>query len=80
MYYVYLLRSLKNPDETYVGYTGDLDERIKMHNSGRSSYTDKGKPWKLVGYLAFDCEEKAINFEKYIKVGSGYAFAKKRFW
>jgi hypothetical protein len=31
-------------------------------------------------YLAFDTEKKAIAFEKYIKVGSGYAFAKKRLW
>jgi hypothetical protein len=31
-------------------------------------------------YLAFDSEEKALAFEKYIKIGSGAAFAKKRFW
>lgn len=31
-------------------------------------------------YLAFDTENKAKAFEKYIKIGSGYAFAKKRFW
>ena len=48
MYYVYLLRSIKNPSETYIGYTADLEERIKTHNSGRSPYTDKDKPWKLV--------------------------------
>ena len=35
MYYVYLLRSIKNPSETYIGYTGDLEERIKTHNSGQ---------------------------------------------
>jgi hypothetical protein len=30
--------------------------------------------------VAFESQEKAIDFEKYIKVGSGSAFAKKRFW
>jgi hypothetical protein len=34
----------------------------------------------LVAYVAFDSYEKAISFEKYIKIGSGYAFAKKRLW
>ena len=74
------MRSIKNPSETYIGYTGDLEERIKTHNSGRSPYTDKDRPWKLITYVAFDSEEKAVNFEKYIKVGSGYAFAKRRLW
>jgi hypothetical protein len=31
-------------------------------------------------YLAFDSEEKALDFERYIKIGSGHAFAQKRFW
>ena len=44
-----------------------------------SPYTNKDKPWKLVTYVAFDSEEKAVNFEKYIKVGSGYVFQKEGF-
>ncbi len=80
MHYVYLLRSLNNPSKTYIGYTTNLKQRLETHNSGGSIYTKENRPWKLVMYLAFDSEEKAKNFEKYIKVGSGYAFAKKRFW
>jgi putative endonuclease len=74
------LRSLKDSSKTYIGYTTDIEIRLKTHNLGRSSYTKQDRPWKLVTNIAFDCEEKAINFEKYVKVGSGNAFAKKRLW
>jgi len=80
MYYVYLLRSVNNSQKTYVGYTANLKARLQKHNEGGSVHTAKYRPWRLVVYLAFDSEEKALSFEKYIKVGSGYAFAKKRFW
>lgn len=80
MYYVYFLKSLKNSSKTYIGYTTNLDQRLETHNSGGSIHTMYDRPWKLITYVAFDCEEKAIRFEKYIKVGSGHAFAKKRFW
>jgi len=80
MYYVYFLRSLENPAKTYIGYTTDIKQRFETHNSGGSVYTVEDRPWKLVTFIAFDSEQKAINFEKYIKVGSGHAYAKKRFW
>ncbi len=37
-------------------------------------------PWKLVTYIAFSDERKAETFERYLKSGSGHAFAKKRLW
>ena len=80
MYYVYLLRSVNNPEKTYVGFTTDIQQRLETHNSGGSAYTKTDRPWKLVTYLAFDEQDKATAFEKYIKIGSGYAFAKKRLW
>lgn len=80
MYYVYLLRSLKNPSKTYIGFTANLMQRIETHNSGGSINTRKDRPWKVVMHLAFQSEDKALEFEKYIKTGSGHAFAKKRFW
>ena len=48
MFYVYLLRSLKYPDQTYVGYTLDVQERFKTHNFGGSIHTASGKPWELI--------------------------------
>ncbi|MCX5924603.1 MAG: GIY-YIG nuclease family protein [Candidatus Dependentiae bacterium] len=80
MYYVYFIRSINNPDKTYVGYTTNLQERLDTHNAGNSVYTKDDRPWKVVSYIGFDCQQKAQDFEKYVKVGSGNAYAKKKFW
>jgi len=76
---VYLIRSLSQPDQTYVGSTGDLAKRLAAHNAGRSPYTSKFAPWELV--VAVQCLDprKANAFERYLKSGSGRAFAKKHF-
>ncbi len=80
MFYVYLIQSLANEEQRYVGTTSDLKKRIEEHNSGKSTHTNKFKPWRLVTYLAFDDQAKAEQFEKYLKQGSGHAFARKHLW
>jgi len=80
MHYVYRIRSLKYPDREYVGQSADLKERLEHHNAGCCDYTRPFRPWKVIWYAAFETEEKARAFEKYLKSGSGAAFAKKRFW
>ena len=47
MHYIYILKSLSCPGKIYVGYTNNISQRITMHNEGKSTYTDKYKPWKL---------------------------------
>jgi predicted GIY-YIG superfamily endonuclease len=78
MKYVYLLESIKFPDETYVGLTDDLRARVATHNRGQAKHTSKFKPWRLVTYLGFSDPKKAVAFERYLKSSSGRAFAKKR--
>jgi predicted GIY-YIG superfamily endonuclease len=78
MKYVYILQSIDAPDRTYVGLTDDLRKRLASHNAGQSPHTAKFKPWRLVTYIAFSEESKAVAFERYLKSGSGQAFAKKR--
>ena len=80
MHYVYLIRSLKDSNKTYIGYTTNLDQRMEKHNSGASIYTCDYRPWKLVTYICFDDQAKAMEFEKYLKVGSGHTFAQRRLW
>ena len=80
MYYVYLLESLSEQNQRYVGVTADLKQRLHEHNSGRSIHTSKFKPWRLATYIAFTDRTKAEAFERYLKSGSGHAFAKKRLW
>ena len=79
MYYVYILQSIKNPEHFYVGSTNDLKRRFKEHNSGNSIHTNKFKPWALRVYIAFDTEEKAQQFELFLKTGNGRVFQKKIF-
>jgi predicted GIY-YIG superfamily endonuclease len=79
MKYVYLLESIEHPNESCVGLTDDLRVRFEAHNSGQSPHTAKFRPWRLVSYVAFSDEGKAIAFEQYLKTGSGRAFAKKHF-
>jgi predicted GIY-YIG superfamily endonuclease len=76
MYYVYILRSLKD-NSYYTGSTHDPKSRLIKHNSGEVTYTAKKLPWKLVWYCAFPTKKQAVDFEMYLKQGSGFAFAKK---
>ena len=80
MYFVYLIQSINFPDQTYIGYTTNVEDRLKAHNSSGSFHTAKRKPWELIAYFGFKSESKAIEFEKYLKSGSGRAFATKRLW
>jgi putative endonuclease len=77
MHYVYILRSTEG-DHFYVGHTDELRSRVKSHNAGGSPHTAKYRPWKLVTYIAFSDEDRAVAFERYLKSGSGRAFAAKR--
>ena len=79
MFYVYVLESINFPDTFYVGYTADLKKRIDDHNKGFSSHTKKFAPWKLRYYSAFDSQERAEHFEKFLKSGNGRIFQKKHF-
>src|SRR5262249_46873258 len=79
MKYVYLLQSVEFSDETYVGLTDDLRSRFTAHNTGRSPHTAKYKPWRLVTYVAFSDERKAVEFERYLKSASGRAFPRSAY-
>ena len=79
MYYVYLIQSINFPENLYVGYSTDIQQRLETHNSGGSIHTAKFRPWKLVMYLAFEDQVTAKEFEAYLKSQSGRAFLKKRF-
>jgi len=76
--YVYILESVANAEHFYVGVTTDLRARLKKHNDRQVSHTSKFAPWRIKTYVAFSDEHQALEFERYLKSGSGRAFAKKR--
>jgi len=76
---VYLLRSEADTSRHYVGITSDVQARLEWHNHGPSGHTLSCRPWSLVVSLEFSSERGAVRFEKYLKSGSGRAFAKRHF-
>lgn len=77
MFYVYCLKNRFN--KIYIGYTADLRERVKSHNYGRSKFTKKSRPWKLIYYEAYLSEKDAKLREKTLKnYGSTLGQLKKR--
>jgi predicted GIY-YIG superfamily endonuclease len=76
---VYVIRSVANPARHYVGVTANLQKRIAGHNAGQNVYTARDRPWAVVVSLEFGSDRTAIQFERYLKTGSGRAFAKRHF-
>jgi putative endonuclease len=66
MFYVYVLKS-KIDNSFYAGQTGNLQERIKRHNTGRSVYTKAKMPWELVYFEEFETRIDALHREQEIK-------------
>ena len=78
--YVYLLRSKACADKRYIGVTSNLRKRLVEHNAGKSIHTNKFMPWELVVAVYFTDGRRADEFERYLKHGSGPAFARRHFW
>jgi predicted GIY-YIG superfamily endonuclease len=77
--FVYIIRSDVEPSRHYVGITSDVRQRLEWHNHGPSGHTVSHRPWSLVVSMEFRSEREAVRFEKYLKSGSGRAFAKRHF-
>ena len=80
MYYVYLLKSkMKDTKNLYIGYTSDLKERMKQHNSGVTLSTRSLLPVELIYYEAYKSKEDARTRERALKWhGRALAQLKKR--
>ena len=77
--FVYVLRSDQNPRRHYVGLTSDVAARLEWRNAGQNQHTAKDRPWHLLVSLEFRTADAAGQFERYLKTGSGRAFAKRHF-
>jgi putative endonuclease len=77
--FVYILKSLANPPRYYTGLTSNLERRLDAHNAGRVPHTARYKPWTVDVVVQFSDDACAVAFEKYLKTGSGCAFAQRHF-
>ena len=62
-YYAYMLKSISTGyRKTYVGYTNNLKNRIKLHNTSKGAKFTKGRTWELIY-----SKSKALSFEYKLK-------------
>ena len=62
-----MLKSINKKSVTYVGYTNNLSNRIKLHNSGKGAKFTRGRKWKLIYKEKYNTKNQAISREYYIK-------------
>jgi len=77
MYYVYILRSIKN-NQFYTGSAVDLRKRFSEHNNRKVTSTKGRGPFKLIYYEACLNQKDAFVREKYLKTGMGKRYIKNR--
>ncbi len=78
MFYVYVLKSLKD-EELYIGSTNDLKRRFKEHQNGESFSTNLRRPFELIYYEAYKNEKDARLREHALKFrGNARRFLKDR--
>ncbi|TSC88790.1 MAG: putative endonuclease [Parcubacteria group bacterium Gr01-1014_3] len=69
-WYVYIIQSVGNKS-LYVGYTQDLEKRLKEHNHGLNFSTKPYRPWRIVHFEAYRNEKDAKRRERYLKTSQG---------
>jgi predicted GIY-YIG superfamily endonuclease len=78
-HFVYILQSVTNPSQYYVGSTSNPERRLAAHNAGDSPHTSRFRPWYALLVMDFANADRARAFEAYLKSGSGREFARRHF-
>ncbi len=67
-YFVYLIISKKkNRFVSYVGYSNNLNKRIKLHNIGKGAKFTRGREWKLIYKKKYNLKSIAMKEEYKLK-------------
>ena len=77
--FVYILKNAAHPPRYYTGITSDVTARLRLHNEGHCRHTASAGPWQVDVVIEFGDERRAVAFERYLKSGSGCAFASRHF-
>jgi putative endonuclease len=71
MFSVYVLYS-EEFHKIYIGYSSDLQERIKSHNElATKGWAIRFRPWKLIHQEGFETKTAALRREKELKTARG---------
>lgn len=71
--------SARSHSRHYDGLTSDPAHRLQWHNGGQNTHTACNSPWNRMVSIEFIDARVAARFERYLKSGSGRAFAKRQF-
>jgi len=74
--FVCVLRNAEIPPRYYTGVTSNVATRHAEHNAGSCTHTAKYRRWSIV-VIEFSDDRRAVAFERYMKSGSGVAFANR---
>ena len=76
-YFVYVLRN--RDDRLYIGFTTELERRVRQHIEGKSGWTQGRGPWELVYHEVYNTRAEAIKRERNLKSGRPNMDLRKRF-
>ena len=67
-FFVYLLiTENKNRYISYVGFTNDINKRLKLHNTGKGAKFTKGRKWTLIYKKRYKSKSIAMKEEFKLK-------------
>ena len=67
-YCVYMLKCISSVKKrTYVGYTKDIKNRLKKHNSNKGAKYTKGNKWVIIYKKKFISKSQAMSYEYHLK-------------
>jgi putative endonuclease len=70
--FVYVLRSIDDgPIKTYVGWTNNLDKRLRRHNEGLGARSTRGRTWELIYVERYLTRGDAMSREWHLKRDKG---------
>ena len=60
----------------YTGFTTNLAMRFLSHNEFGKGWTAKYRPWRIIFTKDFEIKKYAMEYEKWLKTGTGREFIK----
>ena len=67
-YFVYLLiTKSKNKFLSYVGYTNNVNNRLKLHNASKGAKFTRGRKWELIYKKKYNTKSEALIEEYRLK-------------
>ena len=77
LYFVYVLQNSEG--RLYVGFTTDLERRVRQHQEDKGGWTSRRGPWELVHHESFSDRVEAMRRERNLKRGKTNQELRRRF-